>query len=181
MDLAITPSAEATCLEASDIWAECGTVAAAAALHPDDPKCRHTQSSCEVSLRTGAWNQPDCSSGSSQSRRHQFKALPRAPLCCPSLEEGTPQTHGLWVALQLCHLGDPTTSSPHHCNVATIALGKNLQLPSHYTPSIRASGVSRPKPVLTEKNLRKDPETQRWRTGCRHLQEWQEDMGTLEI
>lgn len=136
------------------------------------PNADNTQSSSEVSLRTGAWNQPDCSSGSSQSRRHQFKALPRAPLCCPSLEEGTPQTHGLWMALQLCHLGDPTTSSPHHCNVAAIALGKNLQLPSHYTPSIRASGVSRPKPILTEKNLRKDPETQRWRTGCRHLQEW---------
>lgn len=47
------------------------------------PNADNTQSSSEVSLRTGAWNEPDCSSGSSQSRRHQLKALPRAPIAAP--------------------------------------------------------------------------------------------------
>lgn len=97
---------------------------------------------------------------------------------------------GCWMALQLCHLGDSTTSSSHHCNVVAIGLGKNLQLPSLWGPlhtkyqSVcggRPFSVSRPKPVLTEKDLRKGSDTQKSMRGFRHLQERWEGMGTLEI
>lgn len=70
---------------------------------------------------------------------------------------------GIYMALQLCYLGDPTTSSPHHCNVVAIAPARIFSCQAcggHYTAITRVwSQVfqeSRPKPVLTEKDLLKE-------------------------